>query len=164
MTTRFTEEDIDAKLKENPDLAKVNRKGNPAVTIIDWLGIEPSEKLSRKFKKLREAVGISKGNKYHAVRAEYNGRRYPSKHQATDAEIFYTQLQHGLIKGVLEEVPFRLPGLTRQGRPIIHRVDFGILELDGTTQWYESKGKELELGRLKRVQVEQLYKIKITVI
>ena len=113
-----------------------------------------------------EGQGGIKGqvSKYHAVRTEYNGRWYPSKKQAGQAAEFYLQKKVGAIKGVLEEVPFRLPGKTRKGRPIIHRVDFGIIELDDRVIWYESKGKDLELGRLKRAQTEEIYQIKIHVI
>lgn len=108
--------------------------------------------------------GTSPNNKYHAVRTDFKGRNYPSKHQAEKAEMFYQQRDAGIIKGVLEEVPFQLPGKTEGGRQIVHRVDFGIIELDDRVSWYEAKGKELELGRLKRVQVEELYHIKVTVI
>ena len=107
---------------------------------------------------------IKKRSKYNATPTEFNGRLYPSKTHARHAEMFYLQLRQGLIKGVLEEIPFRLPGKTKTGKPVKHYVDWGIIGLDDKVAWYESKGKDLELGRLKRAQVEDIYHISIKIL
>ncbi len=135
----YTSEELAEALKNNPQLGVV-------VTKLGKQAGKPSESHP------------SAKSKYRAVRTEYNGRNYPSKKQAADAAKFYMLKDAGKIKGVLEEVPFRLPGKT------IHRIDFGIIELNNTVTWYESKGRDLPMGKLKRRQVEALYKIKVNVI
>ncbi len=172
----WTDEELQEALKRNPDLkvAGDSRGLPPGAGFIPTATMRrvpvtgnrqnsPPEGTPAK----KTGVSGAGGNKYHVAPKEdriYGGRVYPSKKQAIDAEVFYTQLQHKLIKGVLEEVPFRLPGRTKGGRPIIHRVDWGIIELNDVVSWYESKGKDLELGRLKRAQVTELYHIKIEIL
>jgi hypothetical protein len=103
-------------------------------------------------------------NKYRAQRTEYNGRVYPSKHHAEVRQQLDTAVKGGAYDNIIEEVPFRLPGKTNTGRPFIHRVDFGCLKDGKVIRWIEVKGKDLELGKLKRRQVEELYKIRIEIL
>ena len=101
-------------------------------------------------------------NKYRAQRTEYMGRIYPSNHHAEIA--LYLNAMTKLYDGIIEEVPFRLPGKTNTGRPFIHRVDFGCLKDGKVVRWVEAKGKDLELGKLKRRQVEEIFKIVIEIV
>lgn len=105
-------------------------------------------------------------NKMHvAPKAKriYKGITFKSKKESTKAAELDLDKLAGNIKGYLMQVPFILPGKTKTGRPIRHYVDFEILELDGTVTWLEMKGRDLELGRLKRAQVEEIYGIIIKV-
>jgi hypothetical protein len=105
-------------------------------------------------------------NKMHvAPKAEriYRGITFKSKKEANKAAELDLAKQAGEIKGYLMQVPFILPGKTKSGRPIRHYVDFGIIELDDRMTWLECKGRDLELGRLKRAQCEEIYGIKIKV-
>ena len=146
--TDWDTETLAQKLKDNPDLAQANIKG-----------------VARKVANSGKAVGLasgkgklSSGHKYRAIPTEYRGRRYPSKKQAEKAEELDLLKLAGKIKGFIEEVSFRLPGNSR------HRVDFGVIELDNTVTWIEVKGRDLQMGKLKRRQVEELYHIKIKVV
>lgn len=103
-------------------------------------------------------------SKYRAQRTEYNGRNYPSKHHAAIAQLLDSAVKGGAYDGIIEEVPFRLPGRTNTGRPFIHRIDFGCLKDGKIIRWVEAKGKDLELGKMKRRQCEELYKIRIEVL
>jgi hypothetical protein len=107
-----------------------------------------------------------KQNKMHVASKElrtYRGITFKSKKEASKcAELDLCKLA-GEIKGYLMQVAFTLPGKTKSGRPIRHYVDFAVIELDDRVSWIEMKGRDLELGRLKRVQVEELYGIKIRV-
>ncbi len=108
-------------------------------------------------------------NKYHAIRTEYAGRKYPSKKQAEDTAKFQSLVGPGKpYKAYLEEVPFKLPGHTPTGRSIVHRVDHCLIDWSDKAWWYETKCKAFKgrapMGELKRSQVEQLYFIKIEVI
>jgi hypothetical protein len=109
---------------------------------------------------------IPKQNKMHVAPKElriYRGITFKSKKEASKcAELDLCKLA-GEIKGYLMQVAFTLPGKTPSGRPIRHYVDFGVIELDDRVTWIEMKGRDLELGRLKRSQVEELFGITIQV-
>ena len=114
------------------------------------------------------AVPVPKESKFHAVLVEAHERSFPSKkHYRFYCELVCRQ-KAGEIRYFLEEVPFKLPGvfMDKRGRKrhAVHRVDFGVCEKDGTMTWVEVKGKDIPQGKLKRVQVEDLYHIKIMVV
>jgi len=146
--TEWTKEDLEAQARRNPDLAERNPELNPDKVDFGWQkDVKPS--------------------KYRATRTEYNGRTYPSEKQAKDAAMFEALTGPGLpYKAYLQEVPFRLPGLTPTGRPIVHRVDHMCIDWDDKVEFFETKCRDIKgrakMGELKRSQVEQIYHIKIT--
>lgn len=109
-----------------------------------------------------------KENKFHAVLTEAHQIKFPCKKAARFYVEQVCRQNAGEIRFILREVAFDLPGVyeDKQGRKrrARHFVDFGICENDGTMSWHEVKGKDLPQGKLKRVQVEELYGIKINVV
>jgi len=105
-------------------------------------------------------------SKYHAVRT--NG--YASKKEARYADELWLRQKAGEIHFWLEQVPFRLPG------DQVYRLDFvvfytlPVIDHPGEmvnawmVRFIEVKGKDLSMGRLKRKQTEELYRIKIEVV
>lgn len=63
----------------------------------------------------------------------------------------------GVIKYILRQIPFDLPGSAS------HRIDFMAVTDKGNI-FIEAKGRDLALGKLKRKQVEELYNITIHVV
>ena len=136
----WTEEELNQRLKENPDL-KVQRE-NPLP---------------------RLATLLPKEHKYHAKRTEYNGRHYASKKEAQHAQNNDTKIQAGLLDFYLTQVPFALPG------NITHRIDFVEFSKVANTclfevHFVEVKGYKTRLGEIKRKQVEELYGIEVEVV
>lgn len=101
-------------------------------------------------------------SKYNAIptvyETIYGPVRFPSKKEAAEAQKIDLLSRAGEIKSYLMQVPFKLPG------GVVHRVDFGIINLDGTVTWREAKGKDLGMGKLKRRQTQELYHIVIEVV
>jgi hypothetical protein len=144
----ITQEELDEMLERNPDLKRVQ-----ADSVVAWQAI-PIDVVA-------QIKGAQRKNKYNVSAKEdrtYGGHLYPSKKQMKEAITLDLERKAGKIKGYIEEVPFRLPGHS------VHRIDFGIIELDNTVTWREVKGRDLPMGKLKRKQVEELYHIKIEVV
>jgi hypothetical protein len=126
------------------------------VKALNGLGL-PSGRL--KVKSLDKNSSQLPINKYHANRTEYGGKWYPSQHEANDAAKFDTLIGVGKpYKAKIEQVKFILP------KKESHRVDFMLLTWDDKAEFYESKGRDLESGRIRRHWVEEFYHIKIIVI
>ena len=140
---RFTEEELEAKLRENLDL-KI-QQGNPLP---------------------RLASALERKHKYHVAEKEartYNGIVYHSKREATYAQQLDTQVRAGVLTFWLRQVPFPLPGKTR------YLLDFMTFEsVAGTAlyhiRYFEVKGMKLRLGEIKRRQTEEIYGIEIEVV
>lgn len=82
-----------------------------------------------------------------AIRTEYNGCMYPSKHEANEARNLDLRLAAGLIKGWDRQFKVEMVAYDHQGRPAMtktHRIDFRIHELDGTFTLREAKGSETD--------------------
>lgn len=157
MTKGFEEFDVEKYYKDRPELRPPGANDFPM----------------RTDSHVATDANLPATNKYHAQRT--NG--YPSKKHAQYASDLALRKVAGEVWYWLEEVPFKLPGLTKTGRPIVHRVDFMVfyplMVLKETNipfyvgkawELIEVKGRDLELGRLKRAQVEALYNVKITVV
>jgi hypothetical protein len=111
-----------------------------------------------------EGAHLAKPNKFHAVISEADNMRFPSK-KHRNHYLNLKAMQHaGEIRFFLREVPFDLPGHYKNGRVVRHYVDFMLCLPDGTYRYQEVKGRDLAMGKLKRAQVEDIYKIKIEVI
>lgn len=107
---------------------------------------------------------VSKKSKLNAVICEADRLKFPSKkHRA-----YYLQLKAeqaaGLIKFFLREVPFDLPGHYENGRVIRHYIDFAVVGMDDRVRFVEVKGRDLGQGKMKRLQVEEIYGIRIEVV
>lgn len=159
MSNNWSEEELAEKLQNNPDLQRANSK--PPETAHKPPAVEKP--------KLKGKV-----NKYHVAPKEdrtYNGVVYASKKEATFA--YELDLKKGakIIDFWIRQVPFPLPGGST------YRLDFMTFRLmEKTQRWffdpyvvweiefYEVKGKELPMGKLKRKQCEEIYKIQIKVV
>lgn len=95
--------------------------------------------------------------KYKNIRTEYNGQMYDSKREAKHAKDIDLLIRAGQVKSVVRQVRFKLPG------NVSHYVDFMLILPDSKVRFVESKGIDLAMGRMKRHQVEELYKIEIEV-
>lgn len=103
-------------------------------------------------------------NKMRAVICEVDNLRFPSKKHRNHYLLLKAMQFAGEIKFILREVPFDLPGYYDNGRVVRHYVDFAICLPNDTYRYQEVKGRDLPLGKLKRKQVEDIYKIQIELV
>lgn len=105
-------------------------------------------------------------NKWHVAPKEeriYNGKLYASKKEALKAQELDLRVKAGDIDFYLEQVPFKLPGGAK------HRLDFVTFKQVEKIPLYEVhfievKGRDLELGKLKRHQTEELFGISVELV
>ncbi|MCK5017669.1 MAG: DUF1064 domain-containing protein [Candidatus Peribacteraceae bacterium] len=94
-------------------------------------------------------------SKYRAVKAEVDGIKFDSKKEAK----FYSDLKilkrAGMIKYFLMQVPFRITG------GIKYKCDFMVVNPDDTIDYYDVKGFRTPVYKIKKKQVEHIYKITI---
>ena len=68
------------------------------------------------------------GNKYHAVKAQADGRIYDSQSECKRAKELQLLERHGLVRNLREQVPYELipagVGEYRKERPVIYKADF----------------------------------------
>ena len=92
-----------------------------------------------------------KKHKFHAIRTETDGIKFPSKKEAR----YYTNLkilqQSGEIVGFFRQVPLDLPG------GITYKMDFLVYHSDGTWEAIEVKGYETSEWKLKYKLVKEAY-------
>jgi hypothetical protein len=108
-----------------------------------------------------KVIGVAKNlvkSKNRAIKTIVNGILYHSKKEAKFAMNLELLKQTGNIKFYLRQIGFDLPGHSR------HFIDFLVFYNDGTYKFIEVKGRDLPMGKLKRKQVEELYKIKIEIV
>jgi hypothetical protein len=98
-----------------------------------------------------------KKNKYGAKRCAYENINFPSRLEMLCYIAIKSQQDRGIVSLILRQVPFDLPGGAK------HNVDFMAVTSKGNI-FIEAKGRDLALGKLKRQQVEELYKITIYVV
>lgn len=82
-----------------------------------------------------------------AIRTEYNGRVYPSKHEANEARNLDLKKKAGLIKDWDYQFKIEMTAYDQNGMPAMtktHRIDFRIHELDGMFTLHEAKGYSTE--------------------
>lgn len=103
-------------------------------------------------------------SKHRAVICEADHIKFPSKKHRAHYLLLKAMQQAGEIKWFIREIPFDLPGHYENGRVVRHYVDFVVCLPDDRFRYQEVKGRDLAMGKLKRVQVEELYKIKIEVV
>jgi hypothetical protein len=92
-----------------------------------------------------------------AKRCTYKGIKFPSKLER-DCYIYLEDAQNkGLISDLKRQIKFIVVG------KIKHFVDFSCVVKDRTV-YIEAKGRDLPLGKLKRLIVEEKYCLKICVV
>jgi hypothetical protein len=109
-------------------------------------------------KSYRFSINKSQVSKYKAKRAEADGISF---HSIKERD-FYLRLkgckERGEIKFFLMQVPFRLPGAVK------YLLDFMVMDTDGSIQYIDVKGCATPVSTLKIKQVEDIYKICITIV
>lgn len=137
----WTAEELEQKLKANPDLK---------VAVITHV---PKEETARRC--------LQGPSKYRARRTEYNGVLYASKKEAEFAKTLDLQKRSGEVVYWLRQVPFQLP-------KTVYRVDFLVVfplcTLEIIIRYFDVKGYDTPVSKLKRRQVEALYPVKIEVV
>lgn len=99
----------------------------------------------------------SNPNKYGAKKCTYNNLNFPSQLEANCYAYLKNQQECGIVKYIIRQVPFDLPGNAK------HLIDFMAVTEKGNI-FIESKGRDLPLGKLKRGQVMELYDIVVHLI
>lgn len=100
---------------------------------------------------------VSKPRKYSNQPTTRDGFRFDSKKEAAYYDQLKIRQQIGEVSHFLMQVPFHLPGNTR------YVLDFLVFFTDGSAPEYvDVKGRETQVFRLKKRQVESLYPIRIT--
>ncbi len=114
-----------------------------------------------------DGIVVRKPNKYHAQPTIVNGIRYASKKEAQFAAELDLRKKAGEVSFWLRQVPFdltigryfldfmvfteRFEGMRGQSRPFF-------------VEYVEIKGRDLPMGKRKRLETEKLYGIHITVV
>jgi hypothetical protein len=95
--------------------------------------------------------------KYRAVKCEGDGIKFPSLLERSCYQVLEDLRKNGKIDFFLRQIPFDLPGGS------IHRVDYAVFAKE-QVYFIEAKGKDLAMGKLKRKQVMDIFKIDILVV
>ena len=104
---------------------------------------------------------MMKNNKFHAQKAEYNGRTYDSKKEARRASVLEQQVRCGIITGLRKQVEFTLQPayVNNQGkkiREIKYIADF-VYNKDGKLYVEDTKGFRTPEYKIKRKIFEYQY-------
>jgi len=96
-------------------------------------------------------------SKYGAKKCTYNNLSFPSLLEKNCYKVLEKLKSKGVIDFFIRQVPFDLPGKTT------HRVDYMTIDPMGY-KLFESKGRDLPIGKMKRKQTEELYGVIVHVI
>ena len=96
-------------------------------------------------------------HKFNNVRCEADGYKFPSKLEKNCYLALKILQKKEKILFFIRQPAFDLPGGVR------HKVDYCLFTNDHVL-FVEAKGKDLPMGKMKRKQVEELYKIDIHVV
>jgi hypothetical protein len=99
---------------------------------------------------------VTQAHKFHAKGTDVDGIHFASKLEARCYE--EQKLRRDVLREVLwftRQVPFHLPG------GVVHRIDFLCVLANGGVELIEAKGFDAATGRMKRKQVEAIYKVNI---
>lgn len=97
----------------------------------------------------------SKPNKYHNHPTTVDGIRFDSKKEAHYYAHLKIRMATGEVSYFLMQVPLRLPGGSK------YVVDFQVHLATGAVEYIDVKGRETQVFRLKKREVEHQYPIKI---
>lgn len=112
---------------------------------------------SEEYQQLLKNQQTKKKNKYGASPKHVDGYYFPSKLEGSCYQLLKNLQKEGNFNFFLRQIPFDIPGHKT------HRVDFCIF-FHNRVEFVECKGIDLAIGKLKREQVEELYKITIHVV
>ena len=107
----------------------------------------------------RAPVPAAKPPKYRNVHVQHQGERFHSKREMEAWKAFKLQALAGGIRAVIRQVSLPMPESTRR-----IRLDFLVIENDGTHRWYDSKGFETSEFRLKADIIKSAYGITVELI
>jgi len=94
--------------------------------------------------------------KYMNVHTIEDGIRFDSKREAEKYRELKILRDRGEIRFFLRQVPFDLPGGIR------YKLDFLVVDKDGSLTFLEVKGFKTKEYILKKKQVEAIYQVQIT--
>lgn len=97
-------------------------------------------------------------HKFNAKKTIVDGIIFPSKLEASYYGFLKAQKNMKAISYFLRQIAFQLPGNTK------YLCDFMIVNLDGSIEYIDVKGRDTPMSILKIKQVEDLYPVKITII
>lgn len=100
------------------------------------------------------------GNKYGAKKTVFNGRKYDSKFEAGLAEELDLRLKAGDIQEVEPQYKVEVWCYRSDGRrafKVSHKVDFRILNNDGSFELIEAKGVETPDYKWRRKFLEEIW-------
>jgi hypothetical protein len=109
-------------------------------------------------KRLQAAAQPPKAGKYGNCPTTVDGIRFDSKREARYYEGLKIRKATGEVLFWLRQVPFHLPGGTK------YVVDFLEFHHDGTVHVVDAKGKETQVFRLKKREVEHHYPVRIELV
>lgn len=105
---------------------------------------------------VREGDGTGRReSKYNNCPTTVDGIRFDSKHEANYYRRLLIRKAAGEILFFLRQVPFHLPGGTR------YVVDFLEFHADSSVHVVDTKGRETEVFRVKKREVEHHYPVRI---
>ena len=120
--------------------------------------VEQYKKLLRNNINAASQTSIKKKNKFNAQPTIIDNIRFDSKLEAKYYQMLVIRLKAGDIKYFLRQVPIRLHGKT------CYWADFMVVDNDNSIHWIDCKGRETNMFRLKKRQVEELYPIIIELV
>lgn len=99
---------------------------------------------------------VRKANKYGAIKKEFNGRLYDSKHEAGIAGELELLRRAGEVTNIQPQVTYNLYG-KNGGRVCTHKPDFTVTFKDGHKEIWEAKGLATPIWQLKLKLFEDNY-------
>ena len=105
-----------------------------------------------------ERMQAPKPSKYNNSPTTVDGIRFDSKKEANYYKQLKIRVEVGEVLYFLMQVPIRLPGGTK------YVVDFQEFHSDKTVHYVDAKGKETQVFRLKKREVEHQYPIRIEIV
>ena len=96
-------------------------------------------------------------HKFNAIRCEYDGQKFPSLLEKRCYIVLKKLRESGKILFFLQQIPFHIGGGKK------HFVDFLVFTPSGAL-FIESKGRDLEVGKLKRLIASDLNNLTIHVV
>jgi len=94
-------------------------------------------------------------SKYHNIPTVEDGIRFASKAERNYYLRLKVRVASGEVAWFIRQVPFHLPGKTK------YVADFLEVLADGRIRVVDVKGRETQMFKLKRRQVEALYPVRI---